>query len=117
MIYLLKKRNKTHHASKAVAFNILLFNKIILKNCGIILPSPDKHKFWSNTSLLLKLVYHVSQQAWSHQNADVKKQKFSKKEKTYNLNLELGKGNNDENVSNLQSWGGGKGSAGSAVEE
>lgn len=63
MIYLLKKRNKTHHASKAVAFNILLFNKIILKNCGIILPSPDKHKFWSNTSLLLKLVYHVSQQA------------------------------------------------------
>jgi hypothetical protein len=31
----------------------LFLNKIVLKNCGIILPSPDKYEFGSDASFLL----------------------------------------------------------------
>lgn len=39
---ILQKGNKTHDTSETTSLNILFLNKIVLKCCSIILPSPDK---------------------------------------------------------------------------
>lgn len=51
-----KEGNKTHDTGEATSVYILFLDKIVLKNCSIILPSPDKYQLRSDTSLLLHFV-------------------------------------------------------------
>lgn len=61
MFDFIQKGKQAHHACETTSINILFLNKIILKQSGIILSSPDEYQFWSDASLLFQLVDDCSQ--------------------------------------------------------